>query len=490
MTKVLIVDDISENLYLLESLLKGNGYETISATNGSEALNLALQDAPDLIISDILMPVMDGYSLCREWKNDAKLKKVPFVFYTATYTHHKDEEFALNLGADMFLIKPQEPDEFIAKIRKVLKDFDGNKIKVHEKIDSELAIYKEYNQTLIRKMEDRMLKSEESEKKIKSYAEQLEIEIEQRKRAAQALKESEVKYRSIFENSGIAILLTSPDGSIFSANGSACRIFDRTEEEICKAGRAELVDQSDPNLQILLDEREKTGKAKGELTLVKKDGSKFKGEVSSVVFLDSEGKVRTSMVIHDLSEQRKVEEDLKKSQQLFQNFAHVSPVGIFRTNKSGDTTYVNPRWSELSGLPFESAKGTGWLNAIHPDDKEKVINDWNYNFDLNQPSHSEYRFLKPDGAIVWVIGNAVPEKIDNVVIGYIGTITDITERKSNEEAIYNLNSVLEKKFEEKTKELKEKLIELEHFHDATIDRELRIKELRNEIERLKGKKTD
>lgn len=486
MTKVLIVDDISENLYLLESLLKGNGYETISATNGDEALKLAKKDTPDLIISDILMPVMDGYSLCREWKNDAKLKKIPFVFYTATYTHHKDEEFALNLGADMFIIKPQEPDAFIAKIQKVLKDFDENEIRVHEKIDSELAIYKEYNQTLIRKMEDRMLKSEEAEKKIKSYAKQLEVEIEQRERATQPLKESEEKYRSIFENSGIAILLTSPDGGVFSANAATCRIFDRTEEEICKVGRAGLVDFSDPNLQILLDERKKLGKAKGELTLIRKDGSKFKGEVSSVVFLDSEGKERTSMIIRDLTEHKRVEEELKESQQLFQNLAQVSPVGIFRTNKEGGTIYVNPRWSELSGLPFESAKGTGWLNAVHPDDKEQVISGWNLNFSLKQPSHSEYRFLKPDGTVVWVIGNAVPEKIDDVVIGYIGTITDITERKKNEEAILDLNNVLEKKFEEKTKELKEKLIELEHFHDATIDRELRIKELRNEIVRLKG----
>ena len=75
MKRVLIVDDIKENLYLLESLLKGYGYATVTANNGAEALGLGLKEPPDLIIADILMPVMDGYTLCREWKKDDTLKK-------------------------------------------------------------------------------------------------------------------------------------------------------------------------------------------------------------------------------------------------------------------------------------------------------------------------------------------------------------------------------------------------------------------------------
>ena len=70
MTKILVVDDNEQNLYLLEVLLKGHGYKVVSATNGVEALETAQNDPPDMIITDILMPTMDGFSLCRAWKGD------------------------------------------------------------------------------------------------------------------------------------------------------------------------------------------------------------------------------------------------------------------------------------------------------------------------------------------------------------------------------------------------------------------------------------
>ena len=113
--KILSVDDKSENLYMLEALLRGHGHEVNSASDGQRALQLA-GGGYDLIISDILMPRMDGFQLCRELKKDGRLRHIPFIFYTATYTDSRDAVFALSLGADRFLIKPLEPEEFVKTI--------------------------------------------------------------------------------------------------------------------------------------------------------------------------------------------------------------------------------------------------------------------------------------------------------------------------------------------------------------------------------------
>ncbi len=109
------------------------------------------------------------------------------------------------------------------------------------------------------------------------------------------------------------------------------------------------------------------------------------------------------------------------------------PVGIFRTDPYGFTTFVNPKWCQLSGLSPKEAIGEIWLNAIHPDDREHVRKNWNTDIHLEQRSLAQYRFLRPDGRPVWVLSEAVPEIGDEGrILGYIGTITDISEQKRAE----------------------------------------------------------
>ncbi|MFO0843783.1 MAG: response regulator [Gemmataceae bacterium] len=126
MSNILIVDDDDQNLYLLEALLAGHGHQVVRARNGVEALAVARRSPPDLAVSDILMPKMDGFTLCREWKRDDRLSRVPLIFYTATYTDPKDEQLALSLGADLFVVKPQEPDALVEIIQGVLEGGQGS----------------------------------------------------------------------------------------------------------------------------------------------------------------------------------------------------------------------------------------------------------------------------------------------------------------------------------------------------------------------------
>ena len=151
--KVLIVDDNSTNLYMLETLLKEYGFEVTSAENGKDALVKARLNSPDLIVTDILMPVMDGYALCREWKADDTLQHIPFVFYTATYTGSKNEEFALSLGTDRFILKPQEPDILVNLLKEVLEENYAVRQVATKPLEEEMQFFKQYNEILFSKLE-------------------------------------------------------------------------------------------------------------------------------------------------------------------------------------------------------------------------------------------------------------------------------------------------------------------------------------------------
>jgi len=181
--KLLIADDNEQNLYMLQALLEGNGYEVVTARHGAEALEAARDDPPDLIISDILMPVMDGFALCREWKKDERLSGIPFIFYTATYTDPKDEEFALKLGAERFIVKPQEPDVFAGMVREVLENGKaGQLVSSPGPAQEETAYFKEYNAVLIRKLEDKLVQLEQANQA-------LQAEVAERQRAQETLRE-------------------------------------------------------------------------------------------------------------------------------------------------------------------------------------------------------------------------------------------------------------------------------------------------------------
>jgi len=181
---ILVVDDLEENRYLLESALKGKEhYQVITACNGKEALEALKSQPIDLIASDILMPVMDGFQFCRECKSNDQFKDIPFVFLTATYTDKKDEEFALSLGAQYFLPKPLEPKAILTKFEEILKSDQKKDTKPKQKYElKEEAVYlKQYSQRVAKKLEH--------------MVNRLREEIVERQKAESDLKESESSLR-------------------------------------------------------------------------------------------------------------------------------------------------------------------------------------------------------------------------------------------------------------------------------------------------------
>ena len=119
--KILIVDDERDARRLMRVIAERAYHQVIEAENGQEGLRLAAEQKPDLIISDALMPVMDGFYFLREIKKDEALKDIPFVFYSATYTERDDIRLALSMGADDYIVKPQEPQQLWAEIGRALE---------------------------------------------------------------------------------------------------------------------------------------------------------------------------------------------------------------------------------------------------------------------------------------------------------------------------------------------------------------------------------
>jgi putative two-component system response regulator len=184
--KVLIVEDNEDSRNLLMKQLRAHGREVIAATNGIEAIEHALKHIPDIIVSDIMMPVMDGFQLCRQCKQNERLRRIPFVFYTATYLSSEDEKFALSLGIHAFIRKPTDTGDLVKILDDILEKSDSTNFHAPEIAPTDQALYlTEYNKILVAKLGQKV--------------QELEQEITERKKAEDEIKEGAKKLITAME---------------------------------------------------------------------------------------------------------------------------------------------------------------------------------------------------------------------------------------------------------------------------------------------------
>ena len=306
-SRVLIVEDREDNLYYLASLLRGHGWEVDSARHGEEALVKARLQPPDLVVSDLLMPVMDGYTLLRQWRLDGRLKRIPFVVYTATYTAPEDEQLALDLGADAFVLKPAEPEDFVALLRKVegaVAADDGPRPQLSA--EEEVSLLDAYSSTLIRKLAQKTLELEEANRA-------LQRDIEERERIAEKLREQ----AALLDCAQDAILVRDLDHRVVLWNRGAERTYGWSAQEAIGRPITELIYDERAQLERAHAALLAGGEWSGELEQRTRDGRRLVVEGRWTLLRDAAGEPKSILVINtDVTQRKRVEAQSLRSQRM------------------------------------------------------------------------------------------------------------------------------------------------------------------------------
>lgn len=204
-TLIIIVDDNKNDRMLLGDLLASMNYDVMEAKNGIEALESIGTSKPDLIISDIMMPGMDGFTFLRELKKSESYVDIPFVFYTAHYLNNKDCELASKLGASRFIKKPANLYDLLKEIEAVLKEYEAGLIKPAQPlIDKEEDYLRQYSECVVNKLEEKIV--------------QLEAEINERRWAFEELANAQNEHEHIVESIPFIIYALNVDGNLIRWN--------------------------------------------------------------------------------------------------------------------------------------------------------------------------------------------------------------------------------------------------------------------------------
>lgn len=291
--KILLVEDSRVQRRMLAKILSANHCQVVEATNGREGLESFRGDQPDLIISDVMMPVMDGFAFLRQLRQEEHGKKIPFVFYSAVFIGQKDKDLAFKLGASRFLVKPTEPKNFIKEIKSLLEEYQRGLLKpAQAELEAEKDYYRYYSERIIRKLEQKVS--------------ELEQEIVEHNQTEAALRASEKRYRTLLEQASDAIFTLSIGGKILSVNKRGYELFGYSKDELLQMSIENLLppsEKTDGNM-LPIDALKARKTILTERIMSRQDGSLVPVEVSGVMLDDG----RVQEIIRNITERKQAEE--------------------------------------------------------------------------------------------------------------------------------------------------------------------------------------
>ena len=426
--KILIVEDDDNSSLLMTTALKALGYSAQSAGDGESALQMIYRSPPDLIISDIMMPGMDGFELCRTIKSDPQLNHIPLVFYTATYTDPEDRELALTLGASRFIVKPMEIPEFLNIVTDILDEHKRRALPVPAP--------------------SRQALSELDHLHKQRLTHKLGQKIHQLEQSRGMLNASEARYRSlindVLDNSAVAILILDREFTVVWTNRSFERFFNISREKIIGKDFRQSINTVLPDLfheECNFRERLLTSYSSG----------KFIERMTCCLKTDNGGnrqwlEYRGQPIHSGLYQGGRVEHFtdvtvIKQAQEKLRIFSQAleqNPASVIISDARGRIKYVNPRFSRITGYNAQDVLDLTIHRMIArhaPAEIQKEIHDA---LVTGSEWHGELPNRRKNGDQFWEYVALSPIRTDDGTITHFLAIgEDITVRKVYEERLFN-----------------------------------------------------
>ena len=462
---VLIADDNVTNRKLLRTVLEYAGHTVLEADNGVTALKFLEQGQVDAVISDILMPGMDGFRLCFEIRRNPKLRKLPFIVYTASYTSASDEKLAMQFGADRFLRKPASANSIVETLHQVVESVQ-NRDQIEVKIPEEAGVMRAYSQVLVSKLEETIVDLSEANKNLAERSTLAEFiasvsttlsdanglrEMLQRccDAMVQHLDAALARIWTLNEKEDVLELQAS-SGMYTRIDGGHARVpvGEFKIGLIAKERKPHLTNAVIGDLQVHDQECAKRGDMVAFAGYPLLIGDHLVGVMATFAckpfsqnILDAMGSVARSIAVG--IRRQLTERELRGSEERFRELAeNVNEIFFVAAPEGGQVYYVNPAYEQVTGQKCAELYQNphAWLECIHPDDRARVHGALRANSaDLDH----EYRILRPNGEMRWLRSRAYPVKdAEGKVVRVVGIATDISERKQAEEKVnQNLNRI-------------------------------------------------
>jgi PAS domain S-box-containing protein len=427
---ILIVDDLPQNLRLLRVILEAEDHSVMEAADGTEALAILAHEKMDVIISDILMPRMDGYRFCYEVRASAQLRHLPFIFYTSTHTSASDEKLALEMGADKFLTKPAPAAEIIQALQEVTAG-QRNPITPTEP-SRELNLMKEYNQQLVAKLE---------EKNSELIARNQELLLSEQKLLLQS---------TALETAANAVVITDTRGIILWVNPAFSALTGYAGEEVLgKTPRLLKSGRHDREFYHNLWTTVLSGQTwRGNFTNRRKDGSLYHDEHTITPVRSKEGVITHFIAImNDVTKRKQAEQQLTLLNTCVANLNDI--VLITEADPIDEPgpkiVFVNEAFERITG--YTSAETLGRSPRFLQGEKtdRRVLDEIRAALAQHQPIRRQIINYGKDGSEYWLDIDIVPIfDAASQCTHFVAIERDVTEEKKTQESLKLFRTLIDR----------------------------------------------